>query len=322
MKTQNYPWQQPAWSRLVQYWQRNAFHHATLLTGPSGIGKQHFARLLARFILCHNQTNDACGQCSACHLEASATHPDLLLFTADNPLSLDQVRSMQEKLILSPQLRQHMVVVIDRIDLCHPAVINALLKQVEEPKAGVYFILTTLNREVLLPTLVSRCQTIDLGQNDAVSVTTYLQETLEENKQAWLLAEIFSQQPLHAKACLDVDMIALINSLCSSIQDQGLTQADHLELWNAVPEYCWFAAYHQVLTWVIFLQESIRLSDEVMRHFGPQLVRISMQYSKWLLHGHQQRFLEVMGMANTQVVTKRQVFIDYLLLPWGHEHAC
>ncbi len=47
---------------------------------------------------------------------------------------------------------------------------NSLLKSLEEPTASTLFILTTANREKLLPTIVSRCQNIqfDLLRDDDI----------------------------------------------------------------------------------------------------------------------------------------------------------
>ena len=45
------PWQAEPWSQLVLAEQQNTFPHALLLCGTHSIGKLHFARSLASFLL-------------------------------------------------------------------------------------------------------------------------------------------------------------------------------------------------------------------------------------------------------------------------------
>ena len=51
--------------------------HAYLFQGPPGVGKGTAALAFARALLCERPTDDACGECSACHKSAGLTHPDL-----------------------------------------------------------------------------------------------------------------------------------------------------------------------------------------------------------------------------------------------------
>ena len=49
--------------------ERGRLSHAYVLTGPDGIGKRRFARLLAQSMFCREHADseiDACGECRAC----------------------------------------------------------------------------------------------------------------------------------------------------------------------------------------------------------------------------------------------------------------
>ena len=59
---------------------------ALLLEGPKGIGKQRLALWLAQAVLCETpQAGEPCGDCRACRLATSLTHPDLHWFVPLEP---------------------------------------------------------------------------------------------------------------------------------------------------------------------------------------------------------------------------------------------
>src|SRR5690554_6950540 len=70
-----YPWQQPIWQQLIN---NPKPAHAYLLHGPEGTGKYQLALALAKYWLCQQPKQQACGQCSSCKLIAADSHPDLL----------------------------------------------------------------------------------------------------------------------------------------------------------------------------------------------------------------------------------------------------
>ena len=70
------PWQETIWSRLRP--DQGSSHHAFLLTGPEGIGKQRLGRALAAAFLCMHPKQDAsaCGECESCMWLHAGNHPD------------------------------------------------------------------------------------------------------------------------------------------------------------------------------------------------------------------------------------------------------
>ena len=149
-------------------WRRAAsgerMHHAWLLAGKQGLGKATFAQSAARELL---GTTDA------------AAHPDILNLThaakddkeerkrADGKpfekarsIRIAQIRSMQQRLITRPTLGEKRVVIIDPADDLERNAANALLKSLEEPPQGTYFLLIAHRPARLLPTIRSRCRTL------------------------------------------------------------------------------------------------------------------------------------------------------------------
>ncbi len=142
--------------------------HAYLFTGPDAIGKRTFALELARMLLCQQpapDTGEPCGSCSACTRLAHGNHPDLMVVepaAGKRTLGIDVVREAQRAANLAPVTGSWRVFVLPEVERMTPEAVNALLKTLEEPPASVVLALTSNEPEQLLPTLLSRCQTLPL----------------------------------------------------------------------------------------------------------------------------------------------------------------
>lgn len=144
--------------------QHDRIHHAYLLSGPASIGKTTLARALAMRLNCTSE-DKPCGQCRACSLIARQSHPDLSIVEADmvgGNLQIDRVRDLQRVLALRPYEAQYRVAILRRFQEANGATQNALLKTLEEPGPQVVLILTVEDIDRILPTILSRCQVMNL----------------------------------------------------------------------------------------------------------------------------------------------------------------
>ena len=95
-------------------------------------------------------------------------HPDLLVIapassSAGGVITIEQIRKLKHKLALKPYLAATKVIIIlEAGKLTLPAQ-NALLKTLEEPPANNLIILCVSHAELLLPTIISRCELIRLN---------------------------------------------------------------------------------------------------------------------------------------------------------------
>jgi DNA polymerase-3 subunit delta' len=162
-----YPWLAAHWQRLAASRARGTLGHAYLIAGPEGLGKQAFAEAFARYVLCEAEEGRtaACGDCRSCRLYASASHPDLkrVTITEDHPtIRIDQVRELVDFFALKPHYQRRRIAIVHPADVMNRNAANALLKILEEPPPSALLILVCHRAGLLPPTVVSRCQRVNV----------------------------------------------------------------------------------------------------------------------------------------------------------------
>lgn len=110
-----------------------------------------------------------------------------------NHIKISSIREVKRKLMLSGTGRGRRFVIISGADEMNAESANAFLKTLEEPNEGVTIIMTTSRPEMILPTILSRCQQVrceplpddvlmqtlsarfDLPEADAKTITSFAQ---------------------------------------------------------------------------------------------------------------------------------------------------
>jgi len=143
-------------------------HHGWILAGKSGLGKRDFAMAAARELVAQAGIPQPPGD-----------HPDIIELTygpkddkaeraaADGKdyerarsIRVKQIRAMQKRLTTRPTLGDRRVIIINPADEMEVSAANALLKSLEEPPQGTFFVLVTHRPSRLLPTIRSRCRVL------------------------------------------------------------------------------------------------------------------------------------------------------------------
>jgi DNA polymerase-3 subunit delta' len=128
-------------------------------------------------------------------------HPDLAIVQAEQQggvLKVDQVRELQRSLALAPYEAIYRVAVLLRFEEANASSMNALLKTLEEPAPQVVLILTAESAEMLLPTIVSRCEVMRLRPVPLDQLSRSLQERGVPAERAQLLSHISGGRPGYA----------------------------------------------------------------------------------------------------------------------------
>lgn len=174
--------------------------HAYLFHGPDGVGKRAVALAFAQALQCQEGGAEPCTECSRCRKVQRLVHPDVhLLAPQTSDARPADIAAQRERLAAHPyaaadaalgtsrsvasnkqvyyhigrikeELRQavglhaveggYKIVIMTRAETMRVEAANALLKLLEEPTPKTVFVLTTSRPDLLLATIVSRCQRV------------------------------------------------------------------------------------------------------------------------------------------------------------------
>jgi DNA polymerase-3 subunit delta' len=156
-------------------------HHAYLLAGPAGTGKELIARTFAQAANCLGDARP-CGVCEHCKAIERGNFPDVstllpqseaiargLINKADlegspsKEIRVDDIRALAKRLSLAPLRGRRKVALIVPADAMNERAQNTLLKTLEEPPPATTFLLISANPDALLPTIRSRCARVQLA---------------------------------------------------------------------------------------------------------------------------------------------------------------
>lgn len=163
-------------------------HHAWLLRGPEGVGKASFAYRAARRLLGARPDPArgllGCASDDPVSRQVSArSHPDLLVLQrldedsgkARRNIPVEEARRLPEFFSTSPASSPYRVAIIDAADDLNVNAANAVLKTLEEPPAKGVLLLVSHAPGRLLPTIRSRCRTLNFTPWSEVKLADWLE---------------------------------------------------------------------------------------------------------------------------------------------------
>jgi DNA polymerase-3 subunit delta' len=136
--------------------------HALLLSGPTGIGKQSLAYLLTSQLMDIPE-------------ERVVAHQYVRIIGAgkEKSISIDKVRELERFLSRKVPGDGRRVVIVEDAHLLGVEAQNALLKTLEEPPLNTVILLTVAHEQALLPTILSRAQTLAVLRPGSTGVKSH-----------------------------------------------------------------------------------------------------------------------------------------------------
>ena len=139
--------------------------HAYIINGPDKSGKKMLAEAFAMALQCETGGTDGCMECHSCKQAMNHNQPDILYVSHEKPntISVDDIRSQVNNDIgIKPYSSKYKIYIVDEAEKMNVQAQNALLKTIEEPPAYAVILLLTTNADTFLPTILSRCVTLNI----------------------------------------------------------------------------------------------------------------------------------------------------------------
>ncbi|SFQ21741.1 DNA polymerase-3 subunit delta' [Lachnospiraceae bacterium XBB1006] len=155
--------------------------HAYIFDGEDGAGKKTLADAFAMTLQCEKGAKDACMECHSCKQALTRNQPDIIYLKPekDNRIGIKDVRTqINNDVAIKPYSSRYKIYIVNHAERMAEDAQNAILKTIEEPPEYVVVILLTTNSQMLLPTIRSRCITVEVRPVADQIVKDYLMNTL------------------------------------------------------------------------------------------------------------------------------------------------
>lgn len=308
--------------------QQNRIPHAQLLLGAPGSGKLSLALAFAQYVLCENRTDeDSCGVCSACRKTQKLIHPDLHFsypavgskvtsvqflehwrtaieqnpfmnvnqwlqqIGAENKqgnINKDECVSIIKKLSLKVFEGTHKILILWLPEFLQKEG-NRLLKLIEEPPDQTLFLLVAENQELILNTILSRCQIVKINPLHDEEVMAALEQ----------------------KAAIPKSELEAIAHLANGNFNEALQLLEQRENNNAKLFLDWLRKCYrgngmEMMTWV---DQFAGIGRENQKHFLRYALHFLREFMSLKLTGNQQIRLRAEELETAQKMTKVIEFV-------------
>jgi DNA polymerase-3 subunit delta' len=200
--------------------QNNTVTHSYLIVGEAGTPLLETATYLAKSLLCDHPDPLADETCVTCERVDQGAYPDFLLLDGSKKnIKKDDVVSLVADFQRTPlEHKGVMIYVVHLVENMTVEAINSLLKFLEEPSPNTYAFLTTRNESKILPTIVSRCQSLRLRLLPRYQI---IEEAVNDGVQrddAELLSYFYNNAELIKRECSTVEYSNAKNALAATIE--------------------------------------------------------------------------------------------------------
>ena len=149
-----------SFNKINAFMKNEKLSHAYFIICESDFSLKQFVKAFSMKLVCSSHTN--CGVCSGCRKIENDFHPDVLVYPKGKNFMVADSESIIENVQIKPLESTYKVIIINRIDNSTVQAQNKILKTIEESPNNVIFLITAINSNVVLPTIKSRTQVLEI----------------------------------------------------------------------------------------------------------------------------------------------------------------
>jgi DNA polymerase-3 subunit delta' len=320
------PWHLGPWKRFLGARSGGRLHHAYLVSGLPGVGKQQFARCMGQALLCRQPDAEGrpCGRCKDCHLFQVGNHGDFRRLQPDEDsksgeIRVDAIRDLAAADSLSSQAGGYKTMVIEPADRMNLQAANSLLKTLEEPASSSIYLLLTARPQALLPTIRSRCQALPIAVPPETQARDWLSARACPGSDALAALRLAGGAPLAALALLEREEMAQRGALLQDFLRLSGGEGDPVALAAAWTKGDLPLLFEWMGSWVA---DMLRLGcgHEAPRLSNPdraaELARSAALLDGALLHRYWRKLVQARRELQTTSL-QPQLLLESLLCEWS-----
>ena len=312
---------------LKNSFKKSKTSHAYIVSGSKGSPILETALFMAQSLVCLNkdENNLACEECINCQKIKNNGYADYK-FVLGESLKTDATLSIQHEFNKSAMEQEGVkIYIIHLIEKAPVSSLNKLLKFIEEPNSNIVAIFTSNSVSNILPTIVSRCQTITLKDFMTQDLVDYLINNGVKEDDAYLISKVSNNAEKNLSLIKDEQYLSIKDFFSSSL-DYLANKKDsfivhfQLEGLSLLTDNSLIELFLDMLE-VCLLQALIKQEDEtyISHFYDEQTLKISKNYKNidHMINDITQAKIDLLSNANKTLAFDK--LLINLLRRWDHE---
>ncbi len=170
--------------------------------------------IMQSFIIVSNDENKVLEEWGTLCKKNGIEQIDQAIIESEDALGIEEIRNIQKTIFLTPVKGEIKGILVKNAHTLTVPAQNAFLKLLEEPPAHAILVLHTINKDLLLPTILSRCFIIELENVKSQSMSLEI-----ANKNPLELAQEYGKTKGEA--------LGFLENYILSLRDKILKKAEH-----------------------------------------------------------------------------------------------
>lgn len=154
----------PILDELVNKYREKKLSHAYLIETNNVEKALQDIKILVKNLNCPESYNTNCSNCNLCNLIDKDNLPSLKIIEPNGTsIKKEQIEELKDNFSTIPVYSRFNIYIIKNAEKLNPSSANSMLKFLEEPTDGILGFFLTNNKDVMMDTIKSRCQSVILN---------------------------------------------------------------------------------------------------------------------------------------------------------------